>query len=304
MKRVLTTTLLSLLFVNANAEVGAVLVVQGLAGETTYAEQFSEQSATIEAATRQALPDVPVTTLSGRKANRQAVLNWFSEREALDSNRTSLVIYLIGHGSWDELEYKFNLPGPDLTATDMAQALAEIPGAHILINTSSASGAANSFLDTSRTTVVSATRHGREREATVFGRYFAEALTSEAADTNKDTNISVKEAFDFATAATEGHYRDANELATEHAVMLGDAATRATLARTASTRTTSFRTSETPEIRDARAARDEAAARVEALRQAERDIAADDYRNRLRSALLALALAEQTLEDLTSEVAQ
>ena len=53
-----------------------------------------------------------------------------------------LSVYLIGHGSYDEHEYKFNIAGPDLTDSDILEALNQVPsGNQVLVNTSSASGA-------------------------------------------------------------------------------------------------------------------------------------------------------------------
>ena len=37
------------------------------------------------------------------------------------------MLVLIGHGTYDDLDYKFNIPGPDISATELAALLDKIP---------------------------------------------------------------------------------------------------------------------------------------------------------------------------------
>ncbi len=56
--------------------------------------------------------------------------------------RMTEAIYLIGHGSFDGEEYKFNIPGLDITTDDLLNIMQSFPGQnHFLLNTSSTSGA-------------------------------------------------------------------------------------------------------------------------------------------------------------------
>ena len=53
----------------------------------------------------------------------------------------ALVLMLIGHGSFDGVDYKINLPGPDLSAIELAGLLDRIPaGRQLVVNMTSASG--------------------------------------------------------------------------------------------------------------------------------------------------------------------
>src|SRR5690606_18246605 len=79
--------------------------------------------------------------------------------------------------------------------------------------------------------IVTATRSGNERNATEFGTFFAEALTSEEADINKNNSISVQEAFDFANRRVVDFFESSGRLATEHPQIRGDSAPRLNLAR-------------------------------------------------------------------------
>ena len=51
---------------------------------------------------------------------------------------------LIGHGTFDERDYKFNLPGPDISATELAAAAGQDPGAQLVVNMTSSSGGVDS----------------------------------------------------------------------------------------------------------------------------------------------------------------
>ncbi len=127
---------------------------------------------------------------------------------------------LIGHGSYDGDEYKMNLPGPDMTAEDLAALVDRIPARRQLVaNMTSASGASLAALQKPHRTVITATKSGTERIAVVFARYFVSALQDEAADTDKNEVISALEAFDFANRKSQEFYESQKRLATEHAML-------------------------------------------------------------------------------------
>ena len=67
--------------------------------------------------------------------------------------------------------------------------------------------------------VIAATRAGTERNATVFARYWAEALREPAADTDKNESVSALEAFRYAQQKTTDFFDTQKRLATEHAVL-------------------------------------------------------------------------------------
>jgi hypothetical protein len=69
---------------------------------------------------------------------------------------------------------------------------------------------------------VTATRSGAERYTTLFGGFFIDALTSEAADADKNKRVSVLEAFKFAKTETTRAYEREGLLATEHALLDDD----------------------------------------------------------------------------------
>lgn len=129
------------------------------------------------------------------------------------------VLILIGHGSFDGMEYKFNLVGPDVTGEEITGICDHISSRRqLIVDTSSASGGAMQVLERRGRAVVTATKSGTEKNATVFARYWVEALQDSEADTDKSGSISALEAFTYATKKTAAFYDSQKRLATEHAV--------------------------------------------------------------------------------------
>src|SRR3984957_20353298 len=102
------------------------LIASGLGGEPEYEQRFSGWAKDIDKVVR-AEPNAKVYTLIGKdatKANLEAKLKALAtEAKAGDS----VVLMLIGHGSFDESNYKFNIVGPDITAAELATLLDRIP---------------------------------------------------------------------------------------------------------------------------------------------------------------------------------
>jgi hypothetical protein len=231
-----------------------ITVVQGLGGESEYQEQFDEQRKVIVAAAKTLTGEERLAEFSGEAATREALLAHFTALNARMQDDDRAALYLIGHGSFDGFDYKFNLPGPDLTALDIKGVLEALPGKnHFVLNTSSTSGAmveqitgvpaprdasaaaaesaAPAESGDSNYLVIAATRNGNERNATHFGRYFAEALTSSEADINKNNAVSVQEAYDYAARHVDTFFTDAGRLATEHSQLRGNGAAQFSLSR-------------------------------------------------------------------------
>ena len=66
---------------------------------------------------------------------------------------------------------------------------------------------------------MTATRNGAEQYATLFGGFFIDALTSDAADADKNKRITVLEAFNYAKAEVARAYEKEGHLSTEHALL-------------------------------------------------------------------------------------
>jgi hypothetical protein len=276
-----------------------VVIVQGLGGNPAYEEAFTAQVEALAAAMETLAPTPAVRVFRGERASRDGVLEFLSTLSTSMSERDQLHVYLIGHGSYDDEEYKFNIPGPDLTGADLLAALEAIPsGNQIVVNTSSASGAAADVWQGGDRVVITATRSGVERHATRFGQYFVEALAEPAADVDKNRIITAQEAFNFADRRVADFFEANGNLATEHARLDGDRAARFSLARLGAVRPAR----QDVRIAELTAARDELAARIEDLRLARDDMAADDYQARLLGLMLELAEAEEAIEAREAEL--
>jgi hypothetical protein len=83
----------------------------------------------------------------------------------------------------------------------------------------SASGGALAALQRPGRTVVTATKSGTEKNATVFARFWIEAMRDVTADIDKNEVITALEAFKYAEAKTTNFYQTQNRLATEHPVL-------------------------------------------------------------------------------------
>jgi len=64
--------------------------------------------------------------------------------------------------------------------------------------------------------VIAATKSGTEKNATIFARYWIEALRDPAADADKNDVITALEAFRYAEQKTAAFYDTQKRLATEH----------------------------------------------------------------------------------------
>ena len=195
------------------------LTVSGLGGEPDYEQRFGMWAADIGKIlkTSDAADGKVETLVNGTREQVRAAL----ERIAKEAQpQDAVVVMLIGHGSFDGYEYKINLPGPDLSAAELATLLDRIPATRqLVVNMTSSSGGSIEVLRRPNRVVIAATKTGTEKNATVFARYWVEALRDPAADTDKNDVVSALEAFRYADKKTAGFYDSQKRLATEHAVL-------------------------------------------------------------------------------------
>jgi len=151
--------------------------------------------------------------------DRDRLRTSLAEQASATPSREPLWIVLIGHGTFDGKEAKFNLRGPDVSDVELAQWLAAIRRPLVVVNCTSASGPFLSRLSGPNRVVVTATRSGDEQNLAHFGGYLAESITDERADLDKDGQVSLLEAFLSASGRTAEWYRSKSRLATEHALI-------------------------------------------------------------------------------------
>ncbi len=196
------------------------VTVAGLGGTPEYEAQFEKWANDLDHEFRTNGPEAHVVTLSGSAATRQRLEQTLSRLEGEVTPEDAFAVLLIGHGTFDGTDYKFNLPGPDITAAQLAALLDRIPARRqLVVNMTSCSGASIPALVKKNRIVMTATKSGNEKNATVFARYWVDALHDPAADTDKNGTVSALEAFAYAQRKTNAYFESEKLLATEHAMM-------------------------------------------------------------------------------------
>ena len=194
------------------------VTIAGLGGEAEYEQRFTGWASELDKIFKSE-PDSKVTTVSGAAATKNAIQSRLTEIAKTAKPDDHLILLLIGHGSFDESEYKFNIPGPDISGAELAALLDKIPAQQAVIDMTSASGGITASLQKPKRVIVTATKSGTEKNATVFARYFIEALRDPAADADKNEIITVLEAFRYAEGKTAKFYDELKRLSTEHPLL-------------------------------------------------------------------------------------
>jgi hypothetical protein len=194
------------------------VTISGLGGEADYEQRFKMWATDIEGSLKKAGGDSTVVTMQA--PTREQIRARFAQLAGEVKPADGLVLTLIGHGTYDGVDYKFNIPGADITGAELAGLLDRIPATRqLVVNTTSSSGGSIAALRKANRIVITATKNGTEKNATIFARYWAEALRDPAADTDKNESVSALEAFHYAQRKTTEAYDTQKRLATEHAVL-------------------------------------------------------------------------------------
>jgi len=194
------------------------LTVAGLGGEPEYEQRFTGWASDITKALA-GEAGAKVETLTGKdatKANIQAKLAAIAGQAKADD---TFMLLLIGHGSFDDIDYKLNIPGQDISASELNDSLNKIAARQLVVTTTSASGGAIKKLQRDKRVVISATRAGSERNATVFARFWVEAFRDGSADTDKNQTLTALEAYKYAKVKTKDYFDTQKRLATEHPLL-------------------------------------------------------------------------------------
>jgi hypothetical protein len=202
------------------------LIIAGATGGPEYAAQYASWTRDLAAilVDRMKLDRERVTVLTETDdaASAATATNVRQRMTALKRVMTRddlLFIVLIGHGTFDGVDAKFNLVGADLESAQWAELIAGLPGQVVIVNTSSASFPFIERLSGERRVVITATDSVAQRFDTVFPEFFVKAFQSDAADIDKNNRISIWEAFSSATGEVRRYYQRRGQLATERALL-------------------------------------------------------------------------------------
>jgi hypothetical protein len=269
-------------------------IVAGLGGEPEYEKRFREQAAAVaEAAEKSAGAPDHVVVLTGDQARRDSLRREFAAFAARIKPTDSATIVLIGHGTWDGDEYRFNVPGADITGSDLAQLFDKIPAKQqLIVNATSASGATLELWKRPERTVITATKNGGERTATRFAQFWVQAVSGNGADLNKDEVVTAAEAFDYANRQVAASYKSDVSLATEHARMAADETASFTVARLGG----SAISGADPEVQALLAQRGQIEHDLDGVKERKPSLSQDQYYDELEGVLVKLALLQKQID--------
>ena len=298
----------------AAAEQSHLVIVVGLGGEKKYSDAFHQMAVSMVGAAEKKLglgvgnivylgeraadPAVPVY---GGRATRESVQNALAGVARRAAPGDLVFVLLIGHGSAQTGESRFNLGGPDMSAADFRPLLDALAAqAVVLVNAASASGDFAAALAGRGRTIVTATKSALERNQTVFAKHFVDAFTGEGADADKDQRVSLLEAFEYARREVQRFYEKDRRLLTEHAVLAdgadGAVARGIFLGSTAEGGEGRAGTeTDDPALATLLQQRRDVERKLDALRAGKAAAAPEDYEKRLEGLLLELALKDEAI---------
>lgn len=315
-----TLLLTPLLFIGSvTADQQEVIVVVGVPGAEEYGPQFETWASRWSDAAHQAnARHQRVGIETAEQPDRDRLQLILKELPATASE--PLWIVLIGHGTFDGRVAKFNLNGPDITATDLADWLQPLKRPVIVVNCASASAPFINKLSGNNRVVVSATKSGFQYNFARFGDFMSQAVIDPQADLDKDEQVSILEAFILASSRTQEFYTDEGRLATEHSLIDDNGDGKGTPADwfrgVRTTRTAKegaspdgLRANQLCLVRsqreeqmpaEVRAKRDELERSIALLRLAKRKMAEREYYDRLEPLLIELAKLYDQLDPADS----
>jgi len=204
------------------------VVITGASGGETYAQKYQRWRATFVTTLRDSFgyaPDHLIVLAENesegvQKATRENVQKVFAGLRTRVTRDDQVLVFLAGHGtSLDGDEAKFNLVGPDLSATEWLGLVAPIAGRVVFVDTTSASFPFLRKLAGRGRVVLTATDSAAQQFETVFPEYFVKAFGDPAADLDRNGRVSIWEAFTYASAAVHQYFEQKGQLATERPLL-------------------------------------------------------------------------------------
>lgn len=208
------------------------MIIGGIGGQPEFTEKFLQQTSRMYHLLVERFdyePDNIVyllekPELDSAKINLQAtaenVRKTFEQLAHRMKANDQLLVFMVGHGSYDGDWARFNLVGADLRDIDFVQLLDRLPTKKIIfVNTASASGPFVERLSGPQRVIITATKSGHEHFAANFTDFFLNALSSEEADINKDNRTSMAEAFSFAKTKQDKWFEEQRRVRAEHPIL-------------------------------------------------------------------------------------
>ena len=228
--RVAAAAVFVLLFCASSAAAGEryALVITGASGGDVYAQKYAKWRASFvetlvgkfhyDPQRLRVLAETPGDR--EQKATRENVRAALADVRKRMTKDDQLLVLLIGHGtSLDGDEAKFNLVGPDLSASEWSDLLRPIPGRLVFVNTTGASFPFLRRLASRGHVVLTATDAAAQQFETVFPEYFIKEFDDSAADLDRNNRVSIWEAFIYASAGVRQWFEQKGQLPTERPLL-------------------------------------------------------------------------------------
>src|SRR5579872_4432119 len=141
------------------------VTVAGLPGDTDYEQRYNTAATDLDKLLK-ASGAVHVFTLTGADSTRARFYDVMAQVARDAKPDDDFVLTLIGHGTYDGVEYKFNLVGPDVTAANIARVCNAVSSKRqLIVDTTSSSGGAIPVFQRKGRAVITATKSGTEKNA-------------------------------------------------------------------------------------------------------------------------------------------
>lgn len=210
----------------ASAAERYAVIVSGASGGEQYTEQQQKWRDNLAASlkARFVFADANLVILdeageASSKSTADNVRRVFGDLGRRVTRDDTVFLVLLGHGTFDGTDAKFNLVGPDLRAGDWKGLLDALAGRVVVVNTTEASFPFLEELSARGRVVITATDSAMQRFATVFPEYFILALADVASDLDRNGRVSIWEAFAAASTGVRRHYEQRGQLSTERPLL-------------------------------------------------------------------------------------
>ncbi len=212
-----------------------LVIVSGLGGEQYYSDLFHRWATTLHqvASNRLGISSARVIRLAEDPARDPEFIAAESRKEqvlgAVDrlgqsAQEGDVVAFVyLGHATASGGRAMLNLPGPDLSAAELAAALDALAGRTVVAVIAAPSSAPFiEALSAPGRIVITATANVAENQHTRFGGHFVDAFAEDAADLDKDKQVSLLEAFRYASREVARGFETEGRIRTEHAMLDDD----------------------------------------------------------------------------------
>lgn len=291
------------------------LVVTGASGGPQYAEQYDAWRSSFVQTLEQTFtyPKDRILVLAEKEGDGVRQANRENVRRAVEVIRRAatkddvVLILLMGHGTSENEEAKFNLVGPDLSAREWDDLLRPIAARLVFVDAASGSFPFLQELSGRGRIVLTANDSAAQQFETVFPGFFIGAFDDAEADFDRNGKVSIWEAFAFAAGGVRRWFQERGQLATERPMLddNGDGIGRDAEAGAGLDGTLAQITylqpdapivdTGDPELTRLRRRRAEVESELEQLRANKTNLGADEYDAALERLLLELARIDRQL---------